>query len=69
MSETTATTTPQRRPRQPDCRLTDQQFADLITRERPYKVFDGISLIQRKCSPRQGHEKLFERVVSQDTHC
>jgi hypothetical protein len=43
MSETTATTT-SRRPRQPDCRLTDQQLADLITRERPYKVFDGNSL-------------------------
>ncbi|HYD77532.1 tyrosine-type recombinase/integrase [Ramlibacter sp.] len=44
MSETTATTTTQRRPRQPDCRLTDQQLADLITRDRPYKVFDGNSL-------------------------
>lgn len=43
MSETTTTTTP-RRPRQPDQRLTDQQLAELITRERPYKVFDGNSL-------------------------
>lgn len=44
MSETIATTTTPRPPRQPDCRLTDQQLADLITRERPYKVFDGNSL-------------------------
>ena len=37
-------TTTLSRPRQADCRLTDQQLADLIARERPYKVFDGNSL-------------------------
>lgn len=30
--------------RQTDARLTDQQLADLIIRERSYKVFDGKSL-------------------------
>lgn len=54
MSETTATTTTQRRPRQPDCRLTGQQLADLITRERPYKVFDGNSLLQRALRVQDG---------------
>jgi hypothetical protein len=33
-----------RRTRQPDSRLTEQNLADLVTRERPYKVFDGNSL-------------------------
>lgn len=41
MSENTTTL---RRPRQADGRLTDQQLADLVTQERPYKIFDGNSL-------------------------
>jgi integrase len=36
--------TSNRKPRQADGRLTDEQLANLITRERPYKVFDGNSL-------------------------
>jgi hypothetical protein len=46
MSEiaTTAPTNQPRRPGQVEGRLTDQELANLITRERPYKVLDGSSL-------------------------
>jgi hypothetical protein len=66
MSETTATTTTQRRPRQPDCRLTDQQLANLITRERPYKVFDGNSLFVLVTPSGQQHGRENFTVVTRD---